>query len=157
MFLLVPWEGIQIVHWKPTQATEKNLSCMGLPDMGVATVLWPPYSWTLWTGPFSYPPYNNNNWLWWCPLFLHRWHPWHSCNFHRNCCYCLWFNRTCWWLCWGWWWCQHCHPPQQSKQLGDHQSLLPPPPPRTSPIPPQSSCALLLQFSQLKGKVNCST
>ena len=56
MFLLVPWQGIQIVRWKPTQATEKNLSCMGLPDMGFATVLWPPYSWTLWTDPFSYPP-----------------------------------------------------------------------------------------------------
>ena len=56
MFLLVPWEGIQIVSWKPTQVTEKNLSCVGLPDMGIATVLWPPYSWILWTGPCSYPP-----------------------------------------------------------------------------------------------------
>ena len=52
----MPWEGIQIVSWKPTQATEKNLSCVGLPDMGITAVLWPPYSWTLWTGPFFYPP-----------------------------------------------------------------------------------------------------
>ena len=56
VFLFMPLQQIQIVCWKAAEGTHKGLSCVGLPYVGIATILQPPNHVALRAGPFSFPP-----------------------------------------------------------------------------------------------------
>ena len=56
MFLFVPLHRVQVVTGKAAEGTYKSFSCMGLPDMGITSISWPPYCVTLWAGPLSNVP-----------------------------------------------------------------------------------------------------
>ena len=113
----VPLQWIQVVCGETAECTSKNFPCVGLPDMGITTVLRAPYGVTPGAGPISYPPNQNNYWF--IPLLLHwRCHwLWSSrcIRLHSSSLGCsLWS----WWCRWWWWWCQCSHGPHTSQQLG---------------------------------------
>ena len=56
MFLFVPLQWIHIVCQKTTKGTHKGFSCVDLPYVDVAAVLWPHNCITLGAGPWMSPP-----------------------------------------------------------------------------------------------------
>ena len=61
VFLFISLHQIQIVAGKLVEGTDKGFYCMGLPDVGITTILWTPYSATLWAGPLSKTWYYDND------------------------------------------------------------------------------------------------